>query len=128
MDNGQVTILVVDDTDLIVQRLFEILTEMECVAGLYKANCYEEAEQLLALNHPCLVLLDIQLPGKNGIELLGFIKKEYPHIIVIMLTNKVSYYYKELCESMGCDHFVDKSREFEKIPAIIESFIPARKY
>jgi DNA-binding NarL/FixJ family response regulator len=128
MVHNGVKILVVDDTDLVVQRLLEILKELECVESLFKAYSYDEAVEQIEKELPAIVLLDIQMPGKNGIELLGYIKKNFPEIIVIMLTNKVSYYYKELCESMGANHFVDKSREFEKIPRIIESFIPEKKY
>lgn len=116
-------ILIVDDATLVVQRLFEILNEISCVQNLSKAISYNEAVEFLNNQLPDIILLDIQLPGKNGIELLTYIREKYPSIITVMLTNRVSIYYKELCENIGAHHFVDKSSEFESIQGIIESYI-----
>ncbi|MBC7867382.1 MAG: response regulator transcription factor [Gloeobacteraceae cyanobacterium ES-bin-316] len=123
MQTPCLNILVVDDSPLVIQRLFQILNETDCVETLYEANSYYQAVEVLKNKQLDIVLLDIQIPGKNGIELLGFIRKNYPSVITIMLTNKVSASYKDLCQSMGCNHFVDKSSEFESIAGILESYI-----
>jgi DNA-binding NarL/FixJ family response regulator len=115
-------ILIVDDSALVVDRLFENLHEMKCVDKLFSAHSYAEAVNQIKLQPPQFILLDIQLPGKNGIELLSYIKQNYPNIITIMLTNMVSDYYKDLCNNIGADYFIDKSSEFEKIPGIIETY------
>jgi DNA-binding NarL/FixJ family response regulator len=115
-------ILIVDDSALVVDRLFENLHEMKCVDKLFSAHSYLEAINQIKQQLPHFVLLDIQLPGKNGIELLSFIKQNYPNIVTIMLTNMVSDYYKDLCNNIGADYFIDKSSEFEKIPGIIETY------
>ncbi len=128
MENHNLKVLIVDDSELVVQRLFEILSEAECIDHLYKANSYEQTVELIAIHKPDIVLLDIQIPGKNGIELLSFIKHQYPAIITVMLTNMVSDYYKDLCVSIGCNHFIDKSRDFEKIISIIKSYMPVANY
>ena len=123
MKNCNFKILIVDDSDLVVERLFEIMSELECVDSLIKATSFNQATELIKKHEPQIVLLDIQLPGKNGIELLSFIKQNYPGIITIMLTNSASVYYRDMCNSMGADNFIDKSSEFEKIPHIIESYM-----
>lgn len=128
MENHNLKVLAVDDAELVIQRLFEILNELECIDHLYKANSYEQAVELIKEFKPDIVLLDIQIPGKNGIELLSFIKHHYPNIITIMLTNMESAYYKDLCVSIGCNHFIDKSRDFEKITNIIASYMPVANY
>ena len=127
MQDDCLNILVVDDADLVVQRLFQILIEIDCLDSIFNASSYNEAVKIIKENKPDIVLLDIQMPGKNGIELLGFIRKNYPSIITIMLTNRVSDYYRELCKNMGAHYFIDKSSEFENIPGIIESLTPPRK-
>ncbi len=66
-----------------------------------------------------IVLLDIQLPGKNGIDLLKFIVKDHPAVKVVMLTNLVSDYYQKLCRKIGAVHFMDKSKDFESIPRVV---------
>lgn len=116
-------VLIVDDSELVVMRLSDMLEESEVLVSISTAFSFAEAEQKMRANTPELVLLDIQLPGRNGLELLSLIKENYPSVITMMLTNRVSNYYKNLCKTMGADHFIDKSSEFEKIPAIIHSYI-----
>lgn len=116
-------ILIVDDSELVVSRLSDMLKESSILVNILTAYSYTEAQEKMKQHQPSLVLLDIQLPGKNGIELLSLIKAEYPKVITIMLTNRVSTYYKNLCEAMGANHFIDKSSEFETIPNIIEHYI-----
>ena len=121
-------ILIVDDAKLVVYRLVSLLADMKGETDLCEAYCYEEAMAEIVNNTPDVLLLDIQMPGRNGIELLSAIRQRYPNMIIIMLTNMVSSRYKELCDEMGANHFVDKSSDFEKIPGIILSLMPTNKY
>lgn len=68
---------------------------------------------------PDLVLLDINLPGKSGIELLRKIKGSGSECEVIMITNHADDYYKKVCRDLGADYFLDKSIEFSMLPEII---------
>jgi DNA-binding NarL/FixJ family response regulator len=117
------TVLIADDSDIVIHRLMQILHEPGFDQHLLKATSYGEAVELVKLHQPQVVILDIQLPGKNGIELLNFIRLQYPATKTVVLTNKVNDSYRTLCENMGADHFVDKSSDFEKIPGIIETYI-----
>lgn len=119
MDAKKIKVLIVDDSNIIVERLSAIITELDCVSSVLISNTFSEAVDLLNAEIPDVVLLDIQLPDKNGIELLAFVKSSHPAIKTIIVTNRASDYYKNLCEEMGADSFIDKSTEFEKIPAII---------
>jgi DNA-binding NarL/FixJ family response regulator len=112
----------VDDAVLITQRISEMLKELSFVNEVLVAHSFEDGLQTIETKKPNIILLDIHLPDKSGIELLVDIKKDYPAIKVLMVTNKVSPYYKELCMEKGADHFIDKSKEFEKIPVILEKY------
>ena len=115
-------VLVVDDSLIIVQRVVEILKELDCIDFVSKASNYTEAIALLELNEYDVVLLDINLPGKNGIELLSYIKEKYPALKTMMLTNQSNDHYRSLCDKLGADFFVDKTSEFEKISQIMNTF------
>jgi DNA-binding NarL/FixJ family response regulator len=121
MDAKKIKVLIVDDSNIIVERLSAIIAELDCVSSVLISNTFSEAVDLLNAEIPDVVLLDIQLPDKNGIELLAFVKSSHPAIKTIIVTNRASDYYKNLCEEMGADSFIDKSTEFEKIPEIIET-------
>lgn len=124
MKNPGLKILIVDDTALIVDRLVDLLAEMESEAEILRASSYDEGIVSITEDAPDILLLDIKMPGKNGIELLADVRQKHPDMIIIMLTNMVSGYYQDLCKEIGANYFVDKSKEFESIPGIIEKYLP----
>lgn len=112
-------IVIVEDSILISERLIDIL---ESQSNLGRVAAVKNAEEFLAfleIEIPEIILLDINLPDGNGIELLKMLRKKHPHVKVVMITNQVSDYYKQLCKKLGASHFLDKSKDFELIPKII---------
>jgi response regulator of citrate/malate metabolism len=99
-----------------------MVSELACVSDVFISHDYATALQSIEDNKPNMLLLDIHLPDKSGIELLEFMVKNHPDVKVIMVSNKASQYYRELCMGIGANHFIDKSKEFEKIPEIIEMY------
>jgi CheY-like chemotaxis protein len=116
------TILVVDDYDLIVERLTALLRELDGVGDVLAARSYAETVGMLGRRRLDIVLLDIHLPDRSGIELLDFIKSYYPAIRVIVISNQNNPHYRALCLDKGADYFIDKSNDFELLPGIINSF------
>ncbi|HTI09224.1 MAG TPA: response regulator transcription factor [Puia sp.] len=119
------SILIVDDSPIIVERLALMLENLDNITEIGRAADYLSAISLLAESVPTVVLLDINLPGRNGISLLQFIKYTYPAVIVIMITNQAGDNYRKICNQMGADYFIDKSKDFEQIPSIISSLRPS---
>lgn len=118
MKNGQV-ILMVDDNLNFVDRMILLLKEAEIVCTTHTASNYDEARKILAEINPDIVLLDINLPGKSGIDLLKVIKKNSAACEVIMITNHADDYYREQCYELGAKYFLDKSNDFAQVPGII---------
>lgn len=108
------TVLVVDDSVHFRQRVICLLNDRNLHPVLQACN-YEEAVDWLLKTKVNLALLDISMPGKNGIELLRLIRKNYPGTKVWMISNHADEHYKHICLSTGADHFFDKSLEFEEI-------------
>ena len=117
----QKAILIVDDSLLITERVTEVLKDLERVSAITKAHNYSEALTTLEHVRPDIVLLDINLPDTNGIELLRYLKQKDPSIVVIMFTNRGNHYYRDLCQRLGAEFFVDKSKGFDELPGIITS-------
>ncbi|HYH03171.1 MAG TPA: response regulator transcription factor [Bacillota bacterium] len=81
-----VKVMIVDDHPLVRQGLKQILSfqeELEIVGEAQHGD--EVVERALALQ-PDVILLDINLPGKNGIELTGELKAKMPEVNVLVLT------------------------------------------
>ena len=121
MTENRKAVLEVDDSTIIQERLKDLLSGLSHVARFTFSNSYKNGMEVLSESNPDIVLLDINLPDKSGIDLLKQIKHSRPGTVVIILSNQSSYYYKKKCRSLGADYFVDKSNEFESISEIIDS-------
>jgi two-component system chemotaxis response regulator CheY len=112
-------ILIVDDNMCFVERMIGLLDDLTNVGYINVASDYDEASRMVTEERPDLVLLDINLPGKNGIEILKKIRKGGSDCKVIMITNHADEYYRQQCRELGADYFLDKSNDFAKVPSII---------
>lgn len=122
LQNSNYKILIVDSSLMIVDRLYGLLTELGSFNTVSKAYNYGDALDKLSTERFDIVLLDTQLQGKSGFELLSFIKGNFPETKTIMLTNQTSTFYRNKGERIGTDHFIDKSSEFEKVVEIIKDY------
>jgi response regulator of citrate/malate metabolism len=113
------TILLVDDNYEFAKRMSGVLKELPVVEEVKVAVSYEEAEKVISAQMPDFALLDIHLPGKNGIELLKLIKKSKSACCVIMVTNQADEFYRTVCKILGAEYFFDKTNDFPAIPALI---------
>ena len=120
---GSKTVLIIDDSPIITARLRQMLESLSNTDLVLHADSYARALPLLDAYPPIIVLLDIHLPDINGIDALQHIKKEYPSIVVIMMTNQAGPFYQSRCKALGADFFIDKSTEFLLIPQIINSLL-----
>jgi two-component system response regulator DevR len=112
-------VYLVDDSELVRRRLVDMLTDIEDVEIIGQTGDPEEAEAEIRRLSPDVVVLDIKLPGKNGIEVLRDIRKNVPTPLVIMLTNYPYAQYRRECTDAGADYFLHKATEFEKINDIL---------
>ena len=113
-------ILIVDDSELIRDRLVSMLTINKNIETVGQASNSIEAMAYFKKYSPEIILLDIRLPGENGIAFLEKIKKLSPETTVIMLTNYAYQQYREKCMELGADYFLDKSNGFESLQKIVD--------
>lgn len=116
------TILIVDDNVNFIEKMVNIINEHDNANYINVANNYDEAQQSFAIEKPDLILLDINLPGKSGIDLLRKIRQNQWECQVVMITNHTDIYYKKICTELGASHFLDKSCDFGLVPVIIDNF------
>jgi DNA-binding NarL/FixJ family response regulator len=92
------------------------------------ANGPEALERIDSLS-PNLIFMDIRLPGQNGLELTEKIKKHYPEIIVIILTNYDLPEYREAAARFKADHFFSKdSMTHQEVSALVESILSEKGF
>jgi DNA-binding NarL/FixJ family response regulator len=113
-------VLIVDDSKIVCDGLRQMLIDIADVEIVGQAHNAEDAIASIAEANPDVVILDIRLPGMNGIDVLKDIRTKKLPIRVIMLTNYPYPQYRKKCEALGADYFFDKVAEIEIIPNLIE--------
>ena len=116
-------IFIVDDSQALRDRLVSMLSEVEGIEVVGQAGNAAEAISGIRRLRPRAVVLDIQMPGGSGIEVLRTIKREAPPTIVVMLTNHTLAQYREKCMELGADYFLDKTRDLDKLTEIFQDLV-----
>jgi len=115
-----VKVLIVDDSKIVCNGLQQMLINIADVEIVGQAHNAPDAITSISESKPDVVILDIRLPGKSGIDVLKDIRAKKLPSRVIMLTNYPYPQYRKKCEDLGADYFFDKVTEIEKIPNVIE--------
>lgn len=116
-------VFIVDDSALVRERIIAMISEHPEIEITGQAkNAQEGINSILKLK-PDVVILDIRMPGGNGIEVLKNIKKNSSGPTIIILTNYPYPQYRKKCIEAGADYFFDKSTEFNKIIEVIKKLI-----
>lgn len=101
--------------------MISMLSEVADMLQIHTAHHSDEAFGLLD-RRPDLVLLDINMPGKNGMDLLKRIKSTVKSCEVVMVSNYAGEYYRETCKKLGALQFLDKTNDFELVPSLVKNF------
>ena len=113
-----INVLVVDDEKDFVEMFSLRLKEVgEKVKGVYSG---EEALSLLARQPIDVVILDIKMPGMDGIETLRAIKRQHPLVEVILLTGHGSVDTAVEGLKLGAFDYTNKPADFEDLLVKLE--------
>lgn len=116
-------VLVADDSPLVRGHLVEMLGRLDDVEVVGEAADTPSAVHQAETYRPEVVVLDIQMPGENGIIALQRIRRLLPQASVIMLTNHADPFYRRKCLSAGASHFFDKSTEFQEVAEAVRRLV-----
>lgn len=115
----KIKVLIVDDSAFLSRRIHDLFKEIDGVD--FMGYCMEVREGLfeIANKSPDIVMIGVQLPNKQGIELLRFIRNNYPQMVTIMLTSIADQDYHDICLKLGAHYYLDKSTDLEHLQPFI---------
>jgi CheY-like chemotaxis protein len=117
MTNTPSEVLLVDDEQEFIQTLSERLRERNLDAAV--AYDGESALHMIHEHEPEVMILDLNMPGINGVEVLQRIKTSNPDIKVIILTGHGGEKVRETCLKMGAFAYLQKPIDFSQLANII---------
>lgn len=116
-------ILIVDDNESNL-RLMQAILDIEGYP-VKSAMDAEKALRLLQSWQPALILMDIQLPGIDGLELTRRLKRDprYSGIVIVALTAYAMKGDEDKALDAGCDGYITKPLDTRRLPVLIEQYL-----
>jgi len=117
-----IKVLIVEDNAIVRKSVKRMLVNSTLSTEIYEAENSAEAILMLNDEKPFVTILDLNLNGENGINLIHEIKNNH-NSKVIVLTNESSPAIRKKCIKVGADYFLDKSLEFDKVFPSISNLV-----
>lgn len=121
-------ILLVDDHAVVRRGLRSILESADQSMSVEEAEDGEQALERVRADPPDAVVLDIGLPGRNGIEVLKRLKLEQPDLRVLMLSVHPAEQYGLRVLKAGALGYLDKSAAPDKLVEAVERVLSGHPY
>jgi len=109
----QLKVLVVDDSALNRQVIVEYLRHKEIIT--IEAEDGEQALQLIDIEKPDIILLDLIMPIMDGFEVLEYLKKQNNTIPVIVITAYLKGNTFQKCMELGAKGFLNKPVKMQEL-------------
>lgn len=110
-------VYLVEDNAPIRERLRDLLVRSGEARIVGEAGSPSQAIADIRARHPDVVVLDYQLDGGTGVDVMQGLRDDAP--VFIVLTNHVDAHTRGACLSAGASYFLDKSTEFTRVRAIL---------
>ncbi|HYQ70441.1 MAG TPA: response regulator [Gammaproteobacteria bacterium] len=121
--------LLVEDNENFRQMLSDVLLLRFSTIDVQVASDGKDALSKIGDLHPDIILMDIHLPGENGLELTRKIKQVHTDIVVVILTGHDLPEYRQRAFRNGADCFIPKSSDtcMEDVMARIEGAMTSKQ-
>jgi DNA-binding NarL/FixJ family response regulator len=118
-------VFVSEDSPEIRKRLIAMLRSVPGISVVGEAESVQAAISGVLGSACDVLLLDLQLADGSGLDVLSSLKVKHPALRVIVLTNFATAQHRQASLAAGADVFLDKSQEFQRVPAILREWVDA---
>jgi two-component system response regulator DesR len=111
-------VFLADDSAPIRQRVAQLLS-VRAMAIVGEARTPEASIAGILSAHPDVVVLDVQLEGGTGLQVLRAVRRADPGIAFVVFSNNSGPAYRKRYLGEGARCFLDKSSEFDQLAAVV---------
>jgi CheY-like chemotaxis protein len=119
-------VLAIDDSPEFLSSLQSFFATIPDFYLVGTAQSGSEALALVQKLQPDLVLMDLQMPGMNGLETTLEIRRHFPGLAVVIVTAHELPGLRQACHENGACDFVKKSRLYQDLPDVLAEFLISR--
>lgn len=128
MNNDKIRVLIADDHAIVRQGLRQILSETDDLLVAGEASDGVDAMRLARDETWDVVLLDVSMPNRNGIDTLKMLRKELPRLPVLILSMHPEEQYAVRALKAGAAGYVTKQSAPEQLVTAIRQVASGNKY
>lgn len=118
---GKIKVLVADDHTILRQGIKALLDNQEGIEVIGEAKDGREALAIIEETLPDVILMDIAMPGLNGLEATRRIKKKFPRMKVLVLTMYTNEEYIFQILNAGANGYLVKETAFQDLISAIKA-------
>src|ERR1700739_1815934 len=123
-----IRLLLVDDHALFRQGLKGLLAGAPDIRVVAEAGSYAQALEMLRVNEITVVVADLSMPGRDGIDLISHIKGADPAISIMVLTMHEDCEYATRALRAGCAGYRTKASPSEELVSAIRRIASGRTH
>jgi two-component system, NarL family, invasion response regulator UvrY len=123
-----IRVFIVDDHAILRRGIRDILTDDKRIEVVGEAKDYNELQSQLRKVQLDVLLLDVNLPGKNGIDILKTLREQNPRIKVLMLSMYPEEQYAVRALKAGAYGYLNKASAPEQLVSAVEQIVAGRKF
>ena len=124
-----ITLLIIDPNIPFQQSLKKLLIKHFPGVDIKVAIDQKTALKKIETIEPQIILLEIHLPGRSGLELAGLIKSKHPEAIIALLTSYNLPEYQKAAKDSGIEHLIPKDEwTGDDIISLVQSIVSDLEY
>ena len=118
---GKVRVFLVDDHPLVREGIRRLLEKDQRVQVVGEAGSAEDAISSVKLTSPKVVLMDVRLPGDDGIEATRQLTANDPDLKVVIVSSFGDYYLAQAIEAGACGYILKTATQEELVGGVIQA-------
>jgi DNA-binding NarL/FixJ family response regulator len=128
INEKRLNVAITDDHHIVGRGLKDIFNKIPTIGHIYFAHDSVSLLKLMKQDKIDLVILDINLPGKDGLEIASVVKAKYKKTKVVMFSSYVTPEYVYKCYEQNVDGYINKTSNAEEIKEAIKNVIDGEQY
>ena len=121
-------VVLCDDHALVRRGIRDTLVEAEDIQVTAEASSYTELREALRTAACDVLLLDLNMPGRSGLEVLASVRETHPAIHVLVVSMYSEDQYAVRCLRAGAQGYANKASDPGELIGAVRTLVAGRKY
>lgn len=117
---GQIGVYIAEDSELLQEMLLASLSQIAEVKIVGQALGGKKAVEGVRQTHPDVLLLDLNMPGGDGFEVLKSLASDAERPVIIVMTFECHPMVQRQCLDLGADLFFDKGDDLDHLIELLQ--------